>query len=95
MITQVLDEHTRTNICNRYSEICKHSAKFPLGLSILTLDDEAKQSPHHPPIKLVRLQVHKDMMQIINITDLSAFDLGSVQFDNRHKYASFLRCSVF
>lgn len=27
------------------------------------------------------MQVHEDMMQIINITDLSAFVLGCVQFE--------------
>jgi len=40
-----------------------------------------QNSMHHPPIKLVRLQVHDDMMQIINITDLSVFALGSLQFE--------------
>jgi hypothetical protein len=57
--------------------------------------DEVKQSLHDPPIKLVRLQVHEDMVQIINITDLAAFDLGSLQFENRHRDVSFLRGSTF
>lgn len=89
----MLDEHT--NICNPYSETCKHSAKFPLGLSFIPIGDEAKHGLHHPPIKLVRLQVHEDMVQIINITDLSAFALGSLQFENRHRDVSFLRCSIY
>jgi hypothetical protein len=69
--------------------------KFPLGLNVTPFGDEAKQSLHHPPVKLIRLQVHEDMVQIINITDFSAFDLGSLQFENRHRDVSFLQCSMF
>jgi len=74
----------------------QHSTKFTQGISIIrvTLGDEAKQSLYHPPMKLVRLQVQEDMMQIINITDFLPLFLGvcSLKIGTN---VSFLRCSVF